>query len=59
MSIEKSSQQAKLQQTQNRFMEMASSVRENVRMQRKGQDFDINNYLMGMAHYTRSREPLH
>jgi len=59
MSIDKTNEQKKFQTTQNRFMEMTSNLKENLKLNRKGQDFDIDNYLMSMAHYTRSREPVH
>jgi hypothetical protein len=56
MSIDKINQKRKFDNTQTRFMGMAASLKESMKVEKKGKDFDINNYLMSMAHYTRARD---
>jgi|688.fasta_scaffold2154660_1 hypothetical protein len=56
MSIDKINQKKKFDNTQTRFMEMAGSLKESMKIEKKGKDFDINNYFMSMAHYTRARD---
>jgi hypothetical protein len=59
MSIDKINQKKKLDNTQTRFMEMAASLKESIKGDKKRKDFDLDNYLMSMAHYTRAREQVH
>lgn len=56
--MEKMSQQKKLEGTQNRFIEMTANLKESLKMAKKGKDFDLDGYLMSMAHYTRARETI-
>ncbi len=56
MSIDKINQKKKLDNTQTRFMEMAASLKDSIKGDKKRKDFDLDNYLMSMAHYTRARE---
>ena len=58
MSVEKKNQQKKFEGTQNRFIEMAANLKEGIKLAKKGKDFDLDGYLMSMAHYTRSRDPI-
>lgn len=59
MSTEKLNQHKKFESTQNKFMELASNLRQNIKVNKTGGSFDLDNYLMSMAQYTRSREPVH
>lgn len=34
---------------------MAANVNENLKIGKKGKQFDLDNYLMSMAHYTRQQ----
>lgn len=58
MSMEKMNQQKKFEGTQNRFTEMAANLKDSIKVTKKGKQFDLDGYLMSMAHYTRSREPI-
>ena len=55
MSVEKLNQHKKLESTQNKFLELAANLKSNVKMGHKSNEFDLDGYLMSMAHYTRSR----
>jgi hypothetical protein len=55
MSMGRTQQERKLETTQNRYQEVQEAAKYTFKASKKASGFDLDNYLMSMAQYTRSR----